>query len=138
LSTPKVRVEVFTAKDRLMGLYKSMRGKKRKDARPYVKLLIEMIRGSEWQSLSPRAQSIYIYLKSEYNGRNNGAICLPYSEVRKAGIGNNWIRRGFKELQQKGWIEIEPGGLLKNPSLYRLTGKHDDAIQREENERRRR
>jgi len=82
----------------------------------------------EWKEFSPAARDIYIMLKAKYNRKNNGEICLYYSELKKIkGLRNQrTISKGFKELEEKEWIERSiDGGLFRIPKKYKLTGKHD-------------
>jgi len=81
-----------------------------------------------WRSLSLRAKIFYLYLKAKYNGKNNGEIQLHFSEL--SGHPGFNSRRAFygaaKELAGAGWIErTNPGGLYRNPNLYKLTGRFD-------------
>ena len=85
-------------------------------------------RCESWHALSLRAKIFYIYLKSKYNGKNNGEIQLHFSELSvQPGFTS---RRAFycaaKELVEAGWVErTNMGGLFRNPNTYKLTGKYD-------------
>ena len=90
-----------------------------------------MLRCNEWKNLSPAAKLIYIYLKSKFNGQNNGEIKLYYSELKGIrGISApSTAAGGFKELELKGWINrIQIGGMYRYFNIFRLTGKHDDSL----------
>jgi len=105
------------------------KGKRDTYTQPFVPLGKEMLfKCLEWKEFSPAARDIYIMLKAKYNTKNNGEICLYYSELKKIkGLRNQrTISRGFKELEEQGWIERSPeGGLYKVPKKYKLTGKYD-------------
>lgn len=105
------------------------KGKRDKYTQPFVPLGKGMLfKCEEWKEFSPAARDIYIMLKAKYNTKNNGEICLYYSELKKIkGLRNQrTISRGFKELEEKGWIErSEWGGLCRVAKKYSLTGKHD-------------
>lgn len=96
---------------------------------PFVPLGKEMLfKCEEWKEFSPAARDIYIMLKAKYNRKNNGEIRLHYSELKKIkGLRNQrTISRGFKELEEKGWItRSKEGGLYRVSTEYTLTGKHD-------------
>jgi hypothetical protein len=84
-----------------------------------------------WRNLSLRAKIVYLYLKAKYNGKNNGEIQLHFSEL--AALPGFNSRRAFygsaKELEGAGWIErTNPGGLYRNPNLYKLTGRYDGML----------
>ena len=50
-------------------------------------------------------------LKSRFNGRNNGQLCLSYADAaKKLGLGHATIGRAFKELQAKGFIRLVKRG----------------------------
>jgi hypothetical protein len=85
----------------------------------------------EWKQLSPRAIKLYLCIKAKHNGRNNGDICLHYSELETVkGLSSpSTVSKAFRELEKKGWIErIGLGGLYRIPNKYGLTGKYDDYI----------
>ena len=50
--------------------------------RSFVMLGRGMLRSPEWKELSPAAKLAYVYLKSKYNGSNNGGVQLHYSELK--------------------------------------------------------
>jgi predicted transcriptional regulator len=85
----------------------------------------------EWKQLSPAAKLVYIYLKAKHNGRNNGEICLHYSELETSrGLGSpSTVSKAFKELEKAGWIrKTKHGGLYRYQNLYELTGRYDHWI----------
>jgi hypothetical protein len=85
----------------------------------------------EWKRLSSAAKLVYIYLKAKHTGRNNGEICLFYSELETLrGLGSpSTVSRAFKELEQGGWIRrTRYGGIYRLPNQYGLTGKYDSHI----------
>ena len=90
-----------------------------------------LLKTNEWKSLTPSAKLLYIYLKSRYNGSNNGEIQLHYSELKgiKGLSSNNTVAKAFQELEKKGWIKkTRIGGLYRYVNEFELTGTYDDHI----------
>jgi len=90
-----------------------------------------LYRSLEWKALSPAAKIVYIYLKSKYNGANNGHVRLYYSEFKgiKGLVSHSTISRAFRELEKGGWIKRNQiGGLHRHFNEYFLTGSFDKHI----------
>ena len=103
-----------------MGVQKAGRNGKRK-AKPFIALDISTTRTEEWKKLSASEKVIYLYIKRNYNGFNNGDIPFAYSEV-KGEFAPATISKSLKELERVGWIEkTRAGGLCKQRSLFKLT-----------------
>lgn len=84
-----------------------------------------------FRQLSPRAVTLYIYLKSKFNGANNGKIRLHYSELKGVkGFGSpSTISKTFEELESAGWIKrTHIGGLYRFQNDYQLTGQFDERV----------
>lgn len=87
-----------------------------------------LLKDAPWRELSAAAKIFYWHLKGRHNGTNNGEIKLPYRAMRgvKGCCRNETITKAVKELEAKGWIEIEKfGGHTRWDNLYRLTWKYD-------------
>ena len=83
---------------------------------------------SGWKDLSSSAKLLYIYIKSKYNGSNNGEIKLSYSELSgvKGISSSRTISKAQSELTEKEWIQIiTHGGLYRYSTLYKLTWRFD-------------
>jgi DNA-binding MarR family transcriptional regulator len=90
-----------------------------------------LLRSQQWKELSPAAKLAYIYIKSKFNGINNGGIRLYYSELKgvKGLSSPSTISRALKELEKKEWIKrTKLGGLYRHFNEFKLTGKYDDHI----------
>lgn len=99
--------------------------RKRWRSPPFVMLEKETLRRKEWKELSPPAKLIYIKIKANYNGGNNGEIPFRYSETKDE-FAPATISKALKELISKKWIEkTKYGGLHRYYCLYKLTGKYD-------------
>ena len=108
----------------------SVRKRRRsKGYKSFVMLARKMLLSNEeWKELSSAAKLFYIYLKSKYNGINNGNIKLHYSELKGViGISSHsTISKAIKELEKKEWIKrTKLGGLYRHINEYELTGNYD-------------
>src|SRR4051812_46046049 len=72
---------------------------------PYVRILKPTLKEPAWMALSFGARSLYVLLKSYYNGKNNGDI---YLGVRRAATELGAVRasvcRWYIELEEHGFI----------------------------------
>lgn len=85
----------------------------------------DTLKKKEWKDLDHTTKLIYIYLKSHFNGFNNGKIPFKYNDYKDE-FSPATIAKSLKELQDKGWIEkTKYGGLYRYYCLYRLTGRYD-------------
>lgn len=92
---------------------------------PFVMLERSMMESDQWQGLSHAEMLTYIYIKKNFNGRNNGQISLKYAELKKV-FSPATLSKSLKGLISKEWIEkTKYGGLYRYYCLYKLTGKYD-------------
>ena len=92
----------------------------------FVMLDKRLLESEEWQKLSHSEMIVYIYLKRNYNGGNNGQIFLKYLELTDI-FAPATISKALKGLINKEWVrKTEHGGLYRYYCLYELTGKYDD------------
>ena len=109
--------------------YAKRRGKKHRDTIPFVRIAKDMlVHCKEWKELSAAAKLLYQYIKTKYNGSNNGEIKLTYSELKGIkGISSpGTISKAQEELVKAEWIKItQHGGLYRYFNLYKLTWKYD-------------
>ena len=109
----------------LLGTYFYMSRRRRLH---FVMLLKIVLQSKEWKELSPAAKIIYIKIKANYSGDNNGNISFKYTEAIDE-FSAPTISKALKELINKGWIEkTQCGGLYRYYCLYKLTGKYDQII----------
>jgi hypothetical protein len=90
-----------------------------------------IFRCPEFRQLSPRALTLYIYLKARFNGANNGKIQLHYSELKgvKGFCSKKSISVAFHELEGAGWIKrTRIGGMYRFQNEYQLTGQFDERV----------
>jgi predicted transcriptional regulator len=88
-------------------------------------LELRTLQSKAWKELSPAEKLIYIRIKANFNGVNNGEISFTYSEARDE-FSDATIWRALKGLEKKEWIvKTKHGGLFRFYCLYKLTGKYD-------------
>lgn len=98
---------------------------RKKGGAPFVMIERETLRSLNWKQLSHSEKLIYIYVKANYNGSNNGEISFKYSEVKDE-FSSATISKSLKSLISKGWIEkTKHGGLYRYYCKYKLTSKYD-------------
>ena len=101
---------------------------KRHKCPPFVMLPREMLKSEPWRALSSKAMIVYIYLKSGFNGKNNGDISFKYLDYKWL-FAPGTISKALKELESKGWIEkTKYGGMFRYFCAYQLTGKYDASL----------
>lgn len=76
-------------------------------------------------SLSALARALYVDLRRQFNGRNNGDICAADYFLKPYGWAHSSIHKGLKELLAHGLIEKTRqggiGAMSRTPSLYAFT-----------------
>jgi len=105
----------------------------KKSWRRFLKMDREVLKSAQWKSLSPVEKSIYIDIKAEYNGGNNGDIPFHYSEHKGEYHPKDIAKvlggpkTGEGSLITKGWLEKTMfGGRYRYKCFYKLTGKFDN------------
>lgn len=78
-----------------------------------------------FKSLTPFARALYLDLRREYNGRNNGDICAADGVLGQYGWAHSTIHKLLKELVEHQLIKkTRQGGIAcmsRIPSLYGFT-----------------
>lgn len=109
-----------------MGFYK-----KGKQKNPFILIEKAMLEKNEWVLVGQVGRDIYLELKRNYNGFNNGDLIASYGFLRKKyRYGFKTISNGFKRLIEQGFIELKQRGELEGltgmkPNKYELSGKHE-------------
>lgn len=84
-----------------------------------------VLNSDEWKHLTVYEQAVYIRIKHNYNGINNGNIPFWYKELEDT-ICRNSIARALRGLIEKGWIKKRmQGGYYRYQCFYKLTWKYD-------------
>ena len=66
-----------------------------------------------WSSLKPAPRALYIELKRQYNGFNNGKVFLSQRDAsERLNINRSTVGRYFKELIDKGFLVETQGHCL--------------------------
>ena len=74
----------------------------------YVGLSHSMIDSLAFQSLSPKAIALLVYMFRRYNGFNNGDISFSCREAANLlYISKDTANKAFQELTEKGFIRID-------------------------------
>ena len=73
-----------------------------------------------WRSLAPPARCLLVELKALYNGSNNGTLFLSVREAaRRVGIGKTLAARCFRDLLDRGFIQIARPGAFNTKAASR-------------------
>lgn len=101
---------------------------------PFVQLRKDVITSSQWANLSYKAVKLFVDVLEQYNGNNNGDMCITMSVMKKKGwVSSGTLHAAKTELVNKGWIELTRQGGRHKCSLYAVSihpihecgGKHD-------------
>lgn len=105
--------------------YKDPRGK-------HVRLYNELLNSPAFCALSWSAQAIYVRIRAQLGGANNGDISASLSQLKTYGINSSvTLANALQDLQTLGFIDkTRQGGIAnggKNCCLYRFTDEdcHD-------------
>ena len=81
-----------------------------------------VIRSAQWAALSAHAVKLLCDLLAQYNGHNNGDLCLTWNMMLARGWkSRDTLDKARRELLTHGWIAQTAQGGLHRPSLYGLT-----------------
>mgnify|MGYP001167350570 FL=1 len=98
---------------------------KKRRSIPFAPIFKDVLFSDAWHNLSHSEQLIYIYIKANHNGSNNGEIPFTYSQVKRS-FSSATISKALKGLINKGWLKkTEYGGLFQKKCLYKLTLTYD-------------
>ncbi len=75
-------------------------------AADHVRLYAWMMNSPAWKDLTPVARTVYVLLKDQYKGTNNGRLVLSIRQVSDAlRVSKTTAAKAFIELQEHGFIE---------------------------------
>ena len=110
----------------LMARGKSYKQHKRGDP-PLVMIYNAMADTPAWRSLKPAPRALYLEIKRQYRGRDNGRVLLSYRDAAvRLNSSHNSVGGWFKELEERGFIvcmqkhHLGPSGVGQT-SHWRLT-----------------
>jgi hypothetical protein len=93
----------------------------------------DIITSKEYANLSYKAVKLLVDVLEQFNGNNNGDMCITMSVMKKKGWkSSGTLQAAKKELEDKGWLQLlRPGGRhmcsLYAVSMYPIDecgGKH--------------
>lgn len=94
----------------------------------------DIINSEQYARLSHKAVKLLVDVLEQYNGGNNGDLCITMSVMKKKGwISSGTLHAAKDELVNKGWLELTRQGGRHKCSLYAVSfykidecgGKHD-------------
>ena len=101
-----------------MGKFKNGRSK----TPPFVMLRKDVITSEQYANLSYKAIKLLIDVLEQYNGNNNGDLCITMSVMKKKGWRSSGTLHSAKnELSEKGWIVLTRQGGRHKCSLFAVT-----------------
>ena len=98
------------------------KAKGRAEGHSFVMYQTRVLRHPKFRALSPRANKAVNYLAAQYQGTNNGDLCIAWKIARKNGwtsIGS--LRSAVIELIDAGFVVQTRQGGRNSASLYALT-----------------
>lgn len=82
----------------------------------FVQLPEWLLASQAWRSLKPGPRALYIELKRQYRGNNNGKLFLSHRNAAIAlGVSRNTVGGYYRALKEKGFI-VETRGHCLGPS----------------------
>ena len=101
---------------------KRWRQKGRQTTSPFLRLTHDVLKHPNFATLSPRATKLVLDLGVQYNGRNNGDLSAPFSQMKARGWNSSdQLFKARKELVSRGIIKVTRQGGLNKASLFALT-----------------
>ena len=77
----------------------------------YLPISYVMAHSTAFRALTGGALKVWVELRSRYNGSNNGRVSLSLREAASLlGMSQSTAQRGFRELEQKGFIKCRSRG----------------------------
>ena len=106
--------------------------KDKREPGSYLTISRELLGSKSMASLSGKACKLFLNMLGQYNGFNNGDICITWKFMRQL----NWrskqtLYKARAELLQTGLIEISRRGGLNRATLYALTNFAVDDCKKE-------
>ena len=93
----------------------------------FVQIYYSLMDTAAWKNLKSVPRALYLELKRQYNGYNNGKVLLSYRDAAKRlNVSYNSVGSWFKELEKCGFIicmqrpHLGPSGVGQT-SHWRLT-----------------
>jgi len=95
---------------------------KRGKTPPFVMLRKDIITSREWAELSHKAVKLLVDVLEQFNGHNNGDLCITMSVMRKKGwVSSGTLHAAKNELEKKGFLELTRQGGRNKCSLFAVS-----------------
>lgn len=76
-------------------------------APPHIRLYDWLLASEAWKDLTPQARALYVLLKAQYKGMNNGRLVLSIRQVsEEMHVSKTTAAEAFKELVAHGFTEV--------------------------------
>lgn len=103
------------------------KSKNRKTTAAFLAIPKNLLDSEQYASLSAHAVKLFLDLGAQFNGKNNGDLCLAWSLMNPRGWkSKSTLHRAKDELMNTGFITLTRQGGKHVPSLYALTFKSID------------
>lgn len=88
----------------------------------HVRLYEWLMQSAAWKDLSTNARALYVLIKQQYKGMNNGRLILSIRQVSEAlHVSKTTAAKAFAELGSHGFIEVVIRGSFQNRKDRRAT-----------------
>ncbi|ODB82751.1 hypothetical protein A3193_18555 [Candidatus Thiodiazotropha endoloripes] len=94
----------------------------RKESGPFVAIPKQVLESSAYAVLTAHEVKLLIDLTVQYNGSNNGDLCVAWSMMKTKGWkSKGTLYRAIKGLLERGFLVLTRQGGKHKPSLYAIT-----------------
>lgn len=101
--------------------------KRRQTSGRFLSIPHHVLMHDDFASLAPRAVKLMVDCAMQYNGKNNGDLCITLSVMRRRNWNSNdQLNKAKKELIDKGFLYLTRQGGRKLPNLYAITWRAID------------
>jgi hypothetical protein len=108
-------------------LTKNVKFKGRRTAGSFLALPHYILNHPDCANLTPRATKLLLDIATQYNGINNGDLCVAFSVMKKRGWkSKSLLQCAIKELLKSDLIRLTRQGGRKIPNLYAITWQSID------------
>jgi hypothetical protein len=99
------------------------KAKGRNEKGRFVALPHHCLNHENYIRMSHKAKALFVDVATQYNGSNNGDLCIAFSVMKKQGWkSKQTLFLAMDELKHYGWIvQTRIGGMNNTPHLYAIT-----------------
>lgn len=91
------------------------------EVKRFVKLDRTMTNSQAFKLLSGNESKVFTALLSQYTGKNNGNLAIPYNQAESYGLSRQTLSTALNLLEAKGFVECTRRGRIGAISLYAVT-----------------